>query len=92
LKLSHAQLQSCNTRFELGLLDEALRVAVDEAIDSAPKRRHLACEPCDLLGRPGLAGRLADAPSILLCHAARLFQQRPDMMPDHLFEPVAAHG
>jgi len=92
LQLRPALLQSCNARFELGLVDEAACVAVDEASDAAIKRGHLAIEPHDLLRRAGGVGRLADASAVLVRHAAGIFQQLSHLIPHHLLEQVAAHG
>jgi len=92
LELRHAQPQPSNARFELSLVDEAASIAVDEAIDPAPKRRHLAIEPHDLLWRASSVGRLSDASAVLVRHAARIFQQCPHLIPHHLLESIAAHG
>ena len=92
LELRHAQPQPSNARFELSLVDEAASIAVDEAIDPAPKRRHLAIEPHDLLWRTSSVGRLSDASAVLVRHAARIFQQCPHLIPHHLLESIAAHG
>ncbi|HUQ11044.1 MAG TPA: hypothetical protein VM146_12075 [Steroidobacteraceae bacterium] len=92
LELRYAQPQPGNARFELGLVDEAASIAVDEAIDPAPKRRHLAIEPHDLLWRASSVGGLTDASAVLVRHAARIFQQCSNLIPHHLLEPIAAHG
>jgi hypothetical protein len=92
LELRQAQLQSCNAGFELGLVDETAGVAVDETIDAAPNRHHLAIEPRDLLRRVVCIVRLANAPPELVRHAARILQKGCHLIPDHLLEPIAAHG
>ena len=92
LKLRHAPLQPCNARFEFSLVDKAPRVAVDEAIDAAPQCSHLTIKPHNLLRQAGCAGCLPEAPPILVCHTARIFQQGSDLIPYHPFEPVAAHS
>jgi hypothetical protein len=74
LQLRHAPLQPGNARLELGLVDEARGVAVDDTFDAAPKRADLMLEPHDLLRQAGAVGRLTETPPVLIRHAARIFQ------------------
>ena len=48
-------------------------------------------ETDDLRRHGGPIACLADAPAIFVGHAARLFQERSDLIPDDLFQLVAAH-
>jgi hypothetical protein len=89
--LRHALLEPCNARFKLSLVEEAPGVAVDQAIDAAPKRGHLTIKPRDLPGRTGSVGCLPEAPSVLGRHPARILQQGPHPIPYHMLKLVSAH-
>jgi len=92
LQLRQAQLQACNAGLELGLVDEAAGVAVDEAIDAAPKRDDLPINPRHLLRRARSFGRLTDTSAVLVRDAARILQQLSHLIPYHLLESIAPHG
>ena len=73
LKLRHTLPLASNSRLKLNLFDQACGVAVDEAIDAATERSHLAIEASDLLWCRSFAG-LADAPAVFVRYAAWIFQ------------------
>src|SRR5271156_5513880 len=53
LELGKALFQTCDARLELRLVDEALRIAVDQPTDAAPHRRYLLIETDDLVRHRG---------------------------------------
>jgi len=53
LKLGKALFQTRDARLELRLVDEALRIAVDQPTDAAPHRRYLLIETDDLVRHRG---------------------------------------
>ena len=53
LELGKALFQTRDARLELGLVDEALRIAVDQPTDAAPHRRYLPIETDDLVRHRG---------------------------------------
>ena len=53
LKLGKALLQTRDARLELRLVDQSLRIAVDQSTNAAPHRRYLLIETDDLLRHSG---------------------------------------
>ena len=92
LKLGKALFQTRDARLELLLVDEALRIAVDQPTDAAPHRRYLLIETDDLVRHRGTIMRQADASPIFVDHAVRLLQERSHLAPNNLLQLVAAHG
>ncbi|EIM31251.1 hypothetical protein U0023_26560 (plasmid) [Microvirga lotononidis] len=79
--------QLSEARFELGLLDQALRVAVDQPLDGAARLRQLTAESIEFeLVRGGL-DRI-QAALILFDDPCRVVEQPTDLAPYRLIEPI----
>jgi hypothetical protein len=73
--------------FELRLLDQALRVAVDQPLNGAARLRQLTAESIELeLVRRGL-DRI-QAALVLFNDPRRVVEQPTDLAPDRLIEPI----
>jgi hypothetical protein len=73
--------------FELRLLDQALRVAVDQPLNGAARLRQLTAESIQFeLVRRGL--ERIQAALILFDHPRRVVEQPTDLAPDRLIEPI----
>jgi hypothetical protein len=86
--LPHAR----NAGLELCPIDQSFRIAVDQSADTAAQTADLAlkCRQGIDLARTS-AGR-AEAAPVLVGKPSRIFKHDPDLVPDHQFETVAAHG
>jgi hypothetical protein len=78
--------QLSEARFELRLLDQALRVAVDQPLDGAARLRQLTAGIEFELVRGGL-DRI-QAALILFDNPCRVVEQPTDLAPDRLIEPI----
>ena len=79
--------QLSETRLELRLLDQALRVAVDQPLDGAVRLRQLTAESIEFeLVRGGL-DRI-QAALILVDDPCRVVEQPANLAPDRLIEPI----
>jgi len=92
LELGKALFQTRDARLELGLVDESLRIAVDQPSDAAPHRDYVLIEAGDLVRHRGSITRQADASPKFVGHAVRLLQERSHLAPNDLLQLVAAHG
>jgi len=90
LKSGQAPAQLSDARLELGLLDQALRIAVDQTADRTPCFGQLAGESVQLkLARMGL--KRVEASLVLLDHERRVLQQPTDLGPNRLIERLHSH-
>jgi hypothetical protein len=90
LKSGRAPAQLSNARLELGLFDQALRVAVDQATDRTPCFGQLPGESVELkLVRMSL--KRVEPPLVLLDNERRVFQQPTDLGPNRLIERLDSH-
>ena len=90
LEPGKASLQAGDARLELGVVDQGLGIAVDQAADPALQAGDLLVELGDIvwLARAGLGFR--QAPAVFGGDAAGLFQNGPHPLPNSLFAMVAA--
>ena len=90
LKSGQAPPQLSDARLELGFLDQALRIAVDQAVDRTPCFGQLAGESVQFeLARMSL--KRVEASLVLLDHERRVLQQPTDLGPDRLIERLHSH-
>ena len=90
LEPRRAPAQLRDTRLELGLFDQSLGVAVDEAVGRTTRLGQLAADRVELeQARVGL--HHVQAPLILLQHARRVLQQPADLGPHGRIERLGRH-
>ena len=80
-----------DARLELGLVDQAFGVAVDEPRDGAAQLRDLGLDDVEFRTIAPAPPRLVEAPLVLGRDPGRVPQQLLDLVPDRLVEPVGAH-
>src|SRR3954453_8000839 len=89
-KSGQAPTQLSDARFELGFLDQALRIAVDQAVNRTPHFGQLAGEGVELK-LVWMSLKRVEPPLVLLDHERRVFQQPTDLGPNRLIEQLHSH-
>ena len=84
-------LQTRDTRLKLCLLNDALGIAVYEPADAASHGCNLLLQADDIGGHVGSVAGLADPATIFIGDTFRFPQERLHLIPDELFQLVAAH-
>ena len=92
LQLGHALFQGRDAWLELCFVDDALCITVNEPTNPAAQTGHLPIEANDLVRHAGAVARLGNAAAVFVSHTTWFFQERPHLIPHHLFQLVAAYG
>jgi len=90
LKARQTCFETGQARLEFVRIDDPLRIAVDQAVDTAAQPDDVAIESLDIPGRIA-APRRSNASLMLFRDALRIIQDSLDLLPHSLLQLVAAH-